>query len=321
MKIVVLDGYTLNPGDLSWDGLKSLGDCTIYDRTPPEEVVARAQDAQIVLTNKAVLDRDAIERLPNLQYIGVIATGYNIVDVDAASEREIPVTNVPTYGTHSVAQMVFALLLELTQRVGHHARTVREGRWSSSEDFCYWDHPLVELHGLTMGIVGFGRIGRAVSGIALGFGMKVLIYDIYIVRPEVADVEFVDLDTLFTQSDVVTLHCPLTPETDGLVDAERLAQMKPSAFLINTSRGAIVNERDLVDALEAGGIAGAGLDVLAAEPAEPDNPLLSAPNCFVTPHIAWATRAARARLMTAVVQNVSAFLRGSPQNVVNSFAM
>ncbi len=321
MKIVVLDGYTLNPGDLSWDGLKSLGDCTIYERTPPEKVVARAQDAQIVLTNKAVLDRAAIERLPNLQYIGVIATGYNIVDVDAASEREIPVTNVPTYGTHSVAQMVFALLLELTQRVGHHAHTVREGRWSSSEDFCYWDYRLVELHGLTMGIVGFGRIGRAVSRIALGFGMKVLIYDIYIVRPEVADVEFVDLDTLFTRSDVVTLHCPLTPETDGLVDAERLAQMKPSAFLINTSRGAVVNERDLVEALEAGGIAGAGLDVLAAEPAERDSPLLSAPNCLVTPHIAWATRAARARLMKAVVQNVSAFLRGSPQNVVNSFAI
>jgi len=321
MKIVVLDGYTLNPGDLSWDELKSLGDCTIYDRTPPEEVVARAQDAQIVLTNKAVLDRDAIGRLPNLQYIGVIATGYNIVDVDAASEREIPVTNVPIYGTHSVAQMVFALLLELTQRVGHHARTVREGRWSSSEDFCYWDYPLVELHGLTMGIVGFGRIGRAVSVIARGFGMKVLIYDVYVVRPEVADVEFVDLDTLFTRSDVVTLHCPLTPETEGLVDAERLAQMKPSAFLINTSRGAVVNERDLAEALEAGGIAGAGLDVLAVEPPDPGSPLLSAPNCLVTPHIAWATRSARARLMTAVVQNVRAFLGGSPQNVVNSFAI
>ncbi len=321
MKIVVLDGHTLNPGDLSWDELESLGDCAIYDRTPPQEVVARAQEAQAVLTNKAVLDRDAIERLSDLEYIGVLATGYNVVDVAAASERKIVVTNVPTYGTHSVAQMVFALLLELTQRVGHHARTVREGRWTSSPDFCYWDYPLVELHGLTIGIVGFGRIGRAVSEIALGFGMKVLVYDVFVLHPPVPNVEFVDLDTLFAQSDVVTLHCPLTPDTEGLIDAERLAQMKASAFLINTSRGAIVKERDVAEALEAGRIAGAGLDVLAVEPPRADSPLLTARNCLITPHIAWATRAARARLIKAAVDNLRAFLKGRPQNVVNRFAV
>ncbi len=321
MRIVVLDGHTLNPGDLDWDELESLGECEIYDRTAPDDVVNRARHAEIVLTNKTVLDASVIERLPELRYIGVMATGYNVVDIEAAAGKQIPVTNVPTYGTQSVAQMVFALLLELTQHVGHHAHTVREGKWAACEDFCYWDYPLVELAGLTIGLVGFGRIGRAVAAIARAFGMKVLVNDILVVRPEDADVEFVGLDALFAQSDVVSLHCPLTPETDGMVAAPRLGQMKRSAFLINTSRGPVVNDRDLADALNSGRIAGAGVDVLSVEPPGPDNPLLSARNCFITPHIAWATRAARVRLMRAVVDNLKAFLSGRPQNVVNTAIM
>lgn len=321
MKIVVLDGYTLNPGDLSWDELAALGECVVYDRTPQEEIVKRARDAEIVLTNKAVLDSRVIERLPNLKYVGVTATGYNVVDVEAAAQRMIPVTNVPTYGTRSVAQMVFALLLELTQHAGHHAQTVRDGKWTTSEDFCYWDYPLVELDGLTLGIVGFGRIGRTVGEIARSFGMRVLVNDVFLLPPDARGVEFVDLDTLFSDSDVVSLHCPLTPDTEALVDAERLAEMKESAFLINTSRGGIINEGDLADALNSGRIAGAGLDVLSVEPPGPDNPLLTARNCLITPHIAWATRAARIRLMNAAVDNVRAFLKGRPQNVVNAFSM
>jgi len=317
MKIVILDGYTLNPGDLSWDELLALGECDIYDRTPPELILARAQDAEITLTNKVVLDRAIIEALPRLKYVGLLSTGTNVVDLAAAAEKNIPVTNVPAYATPSVAQMVFALLLELTQRVGHHSRTVREGRWAASEDFCYWDYPLVELHGLTMGIVGFGSIGSAVARIAQGFGMKVVAYDVEAEKLTGSAVEFLDLDALFTVSDVVSLNCPLTPETEGLANAERLSRMKKTAFLINTSRGPVVNDHDLADALNSGGLAGAGLDVLSVEPPAPDNPLLKARNCLITPHIAWATRDARARLMRTVVQNLKAFLAGSPQNVVN----
>ena len=316
MRITVIDGHTLNPGDLSWDELEKLGELTVYDRTAPEQVVERGADADVVITNKLALSREIIEQLPRLKYIGVSATGYNIVDVEAARDRRIPVTNVPTYGTRSVAQMVFAHLLNLTQRVADHAQSVRDGRWTACEDFCYWDYPLLELSGLTMGIVGFGRIGRATGRIALAFGMQVLAYDPLEVTA--ADgVQMVDLDTLFRQSDVVTLHCPLTEEDDNLVNARRIAMMKETAFLINTSRGPLVDQDALAEALNSGRIAGAGLDVLSIEPPQLDHPLFTARNCFLTPHIAWATRAARQRLLGTTVQNVKAFLDGRPQNVVN----
>jgi len=316
VKIVVIDGHTLNPGDLSWSGLERLGKCVIYDRTAPHEIVPRLADAEIVLTNKAVLSRDQIFAVPKLRYIGVTATGFNIVDVAAARERGIPVCNVPAYGTRSVAQMTFALLLELTQRIGHHAQTVRDGRWSASPDFCYWDFPLIELDGLVMGIVGMGRIGRAVAELSKAFGMRVIASS-RSKRGTERDVEYVDLNRLFAQSDVVSLHCPLTPETKHLVNAERLARMKPNAFLLNTSRGPLVDESALATALNEARIAGAGLDVLSVEPPPVGNPLFQAKNCFITPHIAWATRAARARLMDTSVANIEAFLRGSAVNVVN----
>ena len=316
MNIVVLDGFTLNPGDLDWKELHSLGPCAIYDRTPPAEVLRRAAKAEILLTNKTDLTARTIRQLPQLKYIGVLATGTNVVDLAAARARGIPVANVPAYGTKSVAQMTFALLLELTQHTGHHARTVREGRWTRSEDFCYWDFPLLELDGLTLGIVGYGRIGRAVSDLGAAFGMKVLAY-----HPRActaaAGVRFVELDPLFAESDVVSLHCPLTPQTANLVNAQRLALMKPTAFLLNTSRGPLVDETALADALNSGRIAGAGLDVLSIEPPRADNPLLTARNCLITPHLAWGTRAARSRLLKIAVENVRAFLRGQPQNVVN----
>ena len=316
MNIIVVDGATLNPGDLSWEALGALGSYQVYPRSTPVEARERCRDAEAVITNKVVFDRATIAALPKLSYIGVTATGYNIVDVAAAAERGIVVTNVPTYGTASVAQMVFALLLELTQHVGHHAATVREGRWSTCDNFCYWDFPLVELAGLTMGIVGCGRIGQATARIADAFGMKVIGYDAFpfpggLIAP-------VALDELLAQSDVVSLHCPLTPETQGLINTARLSLMKPSAFLINTSRGPLVNERDLADALNAGRIAGAGLDVLSAEPPKPDNPLLTAKDCIITPHIAWATRSARRRLMQTSIDNLGAFLAGNPRNVVGS---
>jgi glycerate dehydrogenase len=317
MKIVILDGFTLNPGDLSWDGLKSLGDCEIYDRTSPDEVVKRAADAELVLTNKTVLTREQINRLPKLKYIGVLATGYNIVDVAAARERGVPVTNVPTYGTRSVAQMTFALLLELTQHVGHHAQTVNEGRWARSPDFCYWDYPLMELDGLTMGIVGFGRIGRTVADLAVAFGMKVLAHSRTIPQEKSQNIDFVDLARLFRTADVVSLHCPLTTETKHLVNAERLSSMKATAFLLNTSRGPLIDESALAKALNSDQIAGAAVDVLEAEPPRADNPLFTAKNSLITPHIAWATRSARARLMATAVANAKAFLEGKLQNVVN----
>jgi glycerate dehydrogenase len=316
MKLVVLDGHTLNPGDLSWEALKALGPCDIYPRTAPGELAARAGEADLVLTNKVVLDRGAIAALPRLRYIGVLATGYNVVDLAAARERGIVVTNVPEYSTRSVAQMVFALLLELCQHAGAHSEAVRAGRWTTSIDFSFWDYPLVELDGRTLGIVGLGRIGRAVAALGQAFGMRVLAYQH---RPKAAPAGVAttaSLDELFRQSDVVTLHCPLTAETKGLVNAERLSMMKRTAFLINTGRGPLVVEQDLADALNAGRIAGAGLDVLSQEPPPASNPLLAAKNCIITPHCAWATQAARGRLMTTVVENVRAFLAGAPQNVV-----
>jgi len=318
VKIVVLDGYTLNPGDLNWDGLDRLGECVVHARTPPDLTLARACGAPLVLTNKTVMDRAVLSRLPDLKYVGVLATGYNVVDVACARERGIPVTNIPEYGTASVTQMVFALLMELTHHAGLHSDSVRDGEWTRSIDFCYWKTPLVELHDLTMGIVGFGRIGRSVAQVATAFGMHVLAFDQYPQEQVPAGVRMADLDTLFATSDVVTLHCPLTPETKGLVNTARLARMKQTAFLVNTSRGPVVNEADLARALNEGCIAGAGLDVLEQEPPPAGNTLLKAKNCIITPHIAWATRAARARLMQTAVDNVAAFLAGRPQNVVNA---
>ncbi|HYV28763.1 MAG TPA: D-2-hydroxyacid dehydrogenase [Candidatus Eisenbacteria bacterium] len=317
MKIVVLDAYTLNPGDLSWDELKSMGGCDIHDRTPAVDVVKRAADAEVVLTNKTVLSREQIFALPKLRYIGVLATGYNIVDAAAARERGIPVCNVPNYGTRSVAQHALALLLELALHVGHHAQTVHDGKWAKCPDYCYWDFPLVELDGLTMGVVGFGRIGQATAQLAQAFGMKVVAYTRTPPKNPPANVRFVDVETLFRQSDVISLHCPLTPETQKLVNAERLAWMKPSAFLINTSRGPLIDEPALAEALNAGRLAGAGLDVLSTEPPPAGNPLFTAKNCLITPHNAWASRAARSRLMKIAMENLRAFLAGKPQNVVN----
>ena len=316
-KTVVLDGYTLNPGDLSWEPLTDLGRCEIYERTAPHEMLSRAAGAGAVLTNKVPLDREAIGQLPDLRYIGIIATGTNTVDLAAARERGIVVTNVPAYSTPSVAQMTFALLLELTQRVGHHAGSVRAGNWVKSKDFAYWDFPLVELAGLKMGLLGFGAIARNVTQAAQAFGMSVLTHRHSDRPPELPGVAAVTLETLFRESDVLSVHCPLTPETRGLVNAERLAWMKPSAYVLNTSRGPIVNEPDLADALNMGRIAGAGLDVLSTEPPLADNPLLTAKNCFITPHIAWATRASRGRSLAMVVANLRAFLDGKPQNVVS----
>lgn len=316
MNICVLDGFTLNPGDLSWDKLRQLGPCEIHDRTPAAEIIARAAKAEIVLTNKALLARETLAALPKLKYIGVLATGTNVVDLVAARERNIPVTNIPAYGARSVAQATIALLLELTNRAGHHAQRVRDGAWSRATDWCFWDSPLVELDGLTLGIVGYGRIGAAVAEIAHALGMNIIAYSPS-QKTAPLFVKFVDLETLFRASDVVSLHCPLTPLTQKLVNAERLALMKPTAFLLNTSRGPLVDETALAAALNSGRLAGAGLDVLSVEPPPASNPLLQAKSCLITPHNAWGTRAARSRLMNIAVENVRAFLNGKPQNVVN----
>ncbi len=317
MKIVVLDGYTLNPGDLNWDELRSLGACDVFDRSVPEEVSGRAADAEILLTNKVVLSATLIGSLPTLKYIGILATGTNVVDMVAARVRGILVTNVPAYGTRSVAQATFALLLELTNHVGHHAKSVRAGDWSKNPDWCYWNKPLLELEALTIGIVGFGRIGQTMATLAGAFGMNVLIHSRSVRPAEFPAVNFVSLDELFRRSDVVSLHCPLTTETKHLVNEARLAMMKSSALLLNTSRGLLLDEAALAAALNSGRITGAGLDVLSVEPPPPDHPLLAARNCIITPHNAWATRAARERLLRIAVENIRAFLAGHPQNVVN----
>ncbi len=313
MKIVVLDGFTNNPGDISWAPIEAVGGLVVHDRSAPDEIVSRAAGADVLLTNKAVVGRGAIESLPDLKYIGVLATGYNCVDTAAARERGIPVCNVPEYSTPNVVQATFALLLELTNHVGHHAQTVRAGRWSACPDFCYWDGDLVELAGLTLGIVGYGRIGQGVAAVGRAFGMKILAHR----RTPGDDPECVDLETLLRTSDVVSLHCPLTPDTKELIDARRIGLMKPSAFLLNTSRGALVNEADLAAALNAGRLAGAGLDVLTVEPPPASNPLLAAKNCIITPHVAWATRNARRRLLEITAGNLRAFAAGTPRNVVN----
>ena len=315
MNIVILDAYTANPGDLSWDALAGLGSLAVHDRTDDADIVARARDARIVLTNKTVLSRDVIAALPGLECICVLATGHNVVDIAAARDHGVTVCNVPEYSTPNVAQAVFALILELTNRTGHHDRTVHEGRWAACEDFCYWDGDLVELAGLTLGIVGYGRIGQAVACVGRAFDMRILAHR----RAATGTIEggaYADLDRVFAESDIVSLHCPLTPDTKELVNAARLATMRRTAFLINTARGGLVNEGDLAAALDAGTIAGAGLDVLTVEPPAASNPLLKAKNCVITPHIAWATRNARRRLIAATVGNVRAFLGGAPRNVV-----
>lgn len=317
MKLCVLDGYCLNPGDLSWDELRAVCEVEVHERTPPELVVPRSEGSALLFTNKTPVRCEAMEQLPELRYIGVLATGYNIVDVEAARERGICVTNIPTYGTMSVAQHAIALLLELCVHAGEHSRHARGGGWAASADWCYWNDPLVELAGKTIGIVGFGRIGRATARIADALGMRVLAHDTNQDNPpDYPGFAWATLDELLAQADFVSLHCPLTSENLHMIDAPRLSGMKPGAFLINTSRGPLIKDGDLADALNAGQIAGAALDVLSVEPPAGDNPLFTARNCIITPHIAWATREARARLMRIAVDNVRAFLAGEPQNRV-----
>lgn len=317
-KIVILDGYTINPGDNPWSPLETLGDCTIYDRTPPELKLERARDAEIILLSKVKLDADALKALPKLKYISLLATGYNNVDVAAAGKLGIPVSNVPAYSTESVAQTTFALLLELAVNVAVHDAAVKAGEWIRCPDHAFCKTPIIELDGLTIGIVGYGVIGKAVARIAVAFGMRVIAYAPRI--PQDAGpvpVSFVPLEELFATADVVTLNCPQTPENTGFVNSILLGRMKQGAFLINVARGGLVNEGDLADALRSGRIAGAGLDVVAHEPMLEDNPLLSAPNCIFTPHIAWASLAARQRLVGIVAANVASYLGGSPINMVN----
>jgi glycerate dehydrogenase len=315
MKIVVLDGYTLNPGDLDWSPLEQLGSCDIYERTPKDKIVERAKGAPILLTNKTPLDEQVIGQLTDLKYIGVLATGFNIVDVSAATAKGIPVTNVPEYGTMSVAQMVFAHILNITQQVALHSAGVRSLKWSEQEDFCYWETPLIELYEKRLGIIGFGRIGKAVARIARAFGMHLLIHDPH--AGDIPEKEKVELDHLFSHSDVISLHAPLTEQTKQMIDKDALDQMKKSAILINCSRGQLVDEAALYHALKQEQIAAAGVDVLSLEPPGKDNLLLKAQNCYITPHIAWATIEARKRLLDTVVENIEAFLRQQPQNVVN----
>jgi len=316
VKIVILDAYTVNPGDLTWHPLEEMADLVIYDRTQPEQVVERCKGAEIVLTNKVILDAEVLNHLPHLTYIGVLATGYNVVDLEVASRQSITVTNIPAYSTNSVAQMVWAHILNITNRVGHYAEENKNGRWTRSKDFCYYDYTHSELAGKTIGIVGLGNTGMATARIAQAFGMNVIAYTSKDKLPE--EMKKVTLDELFKSSDIVSLHCPLTNETKELVNKERLDMMKPSAILINTSRGPVVNETDVAAALNEGKIAAFGADVVSVEPAKKGNPLLSAKNCFLTPHIAWATKEARQRLIDICIANIKAFLDDKPQNVVNS---
>lgn len=316
MKIVELDGYAANPGDLSWEPLKQLGELTLYDRTPPELVVERATEADAILINKISIDEKILAQLPRLRYIGVLATGYNAVDVEAASRRGVVVTNIPAYSTDSVAQMVFAHILNITNRTAHYARQAREGRWSSNPDFCYWDTPLIELSGKTLGIVGFGNIGKSVAAIARQFGMDVFAFTSKNSSDLPEGVQKTTLEGLFATSDILSLHCPLTPQTKHLINAEALARMKQGSILINTGRGPLVDEQAVADALASGHLLAYGADVMADEPPKADNPLFQQPNAFITPHIAWATFEARQRLMDICVANLRAFIEGKPQNDV-----
>ncbi|WP_276962267.1 D-2-hydroxyacid dehydrogenase [Bacteroides graminisolvens] len=316
MKIVVLDGYGLNPGDLSWDAVSQLGELTVYNRTSSEEVIERSAGAEAILTNKTVITAEIMEALPDLKYIGVLATGYNVVNIDAAREKGIVVTNIPAYSTPSVAQMVFAHILNIAQQVQHHSEEVRKGRWTNNADFCFWDTPLIELREKKIGLVGLGHTGFNTARIAIGFGMQVTAYTSKSSLQLPPEIKKRTLDELFSECDIVSLHCPLTDETKELVNAERLRLMKPTAILINTGRGPLVNEQDLADALNAGKLYAAGLDVLSSEPPKADNPLLTARNCYITPHIAWASLEARTRLMDILVENIKAFQAGKPVNNV-----
>ena len=316
-QIVVLDGFTENPGDLSWEGFAALGELTVYERTAAADIVPRIGDAEIVYTNKTPITAETLAACPNLRYIGLLATGYNVVDVAAAKARGVAVTNIPTYGTAAVAQFAIAMLLEICHHVAHHSDAVHAGRWTANPDWCFWDYPLIELDGKTMGIIGFGRIGQATGRIARALGMRVLAYDS---RPSDAGraiAEYVPLDELLANSDVISLHCPLFPETEGIVNKANIARMKDGVILLNNSRGPLVVEQDLSDALNSGKVYAAGLDVVSTEPIRPDNPLLKAKNCFITPHISWAPRESRQRLMDIAVENLRAFLAGAPVNVVN----
>lgn len=318
MKIVVLDGYTLNPGDLSWERLEQLGELTVYDRTPADQVAGRIGDAEIVYVNKTPITRETLDKCTNIKWIGVLATGYNIVDVAAAKEKGIPVTNIPTYGTDSVSQFVIAMLLEICHHVGAHSDATHRGDWSNSPDWCFWNYPLIELAGKTMGVIGFGRIGQRTAQIAQAMGMEVLAYDSYVNKSlETEHCKYADLDTLLKTSDVIALHCPLFPETQGIINQNTIAKMKDGVIILNNSRGPLVVEQDLADALNSGKVYAAGLDVVSTEPIKPDNVLLKAKNCIITPHISWAPKEARLRLMNIAVDNLESYLNGKPTCVVN----
>ena len=317
MKIVILDGYTENPGDLTWKDMQELGELKVYDRTSPEQVVERIGDAEVVYTNKTPITRDTINSCPNLRFISVLATGYNIVDLAAAKKRGIPVTNSPTYGTAAVGQFAIAMLLEICHHVAHHSEAVHAGRWASCADWCFWDYPLIELADKTIGIIGFGRIGQTTGRIAKAMGMKVIAYDAHENDFGREIGEYVSLDTLLNSSDVIALHCPLFPETEGLINQESIAKMKDGVIILNNSRGPLIVERDLCDALNSGKVYAAGVDVVSTEPIRPDNPLLKAKNCIITPHISWAPKESRQRIMNAAFENLKAYLSGNPINVVN----
>ena len=320
MKIVVLDGYTENPGDLSWDELGKLGELTVYDRTSltdEDEAIARIGDAEVVFTNKTPITKKVIDACPNMKMISMLATGYNVVDYVYAKEKGIPVTNVPTYGTASVSQFSIALLLEICHHIGHHDASVHAGNWANCVDWCYWDYPLIELEGKTIGIIGFGRIGQAEGRIAKALGMNVVAYDLYPNDSGRAIAEYVDLDTLYARADVISLHCNLTPENTGMINKDSIAKMKDGVILINNARGQLIHEQDVADALNSGKMGAAGLDVVYTEPIRADNPLLKAKNCIITPHISWAPKESRQRIMDTAVENVKAYLAGAPINVVN----
>ena len=318
MKIVILDGYTLNPGDLTWEGFEKLGELEIYDRTSVDKISERVKDAEIIITNKTPLTKETFKQNPKIKYVGVLATGYNVVDVEAAKDLGIVVTNIPTYGTTAVAQMATALLLEMCHHVWAHSEDVRSGGWTNNIDWCFWNYPLIELAGKNVGIIGFGRIGQNFAKIAQALGMNVLAYDDYQNKElESETMRYVSLDELLTQSDVISLHCPLFESTQGIINKENIAKMKDGVMIINTSRGPLIVEEDLADALNSGKVAGAALDVLSVEPPTMDNPLMSAKNCIITPHIAWAPKESRERLMNIAVENLEKFLLEQPQNVVN----
>lgn len=320
MKIVILDGYTENPGDLSWEGFERLGDLTVYDRTPladPQETIKRIGDAQAVITNKTPLSKEVLDACPSIRYIGVLATGYNVVDVSTAKEKGIVVCNIPTYGTAAVGQFAIALLLEICHHIGHHSDAVFSGRWENNVDWCFWDYPLIELSGKVMGIIGFGRIGQSTGQIAKALGMKVIAYDEHENDYGREIAEYVSLEQLLAQSDVISLHCPLFPSTEGIINKNSIAKMKDGVIILNNSRGQLIVEQDLVDALNSGKVYAAGLDVVSSEPIKADNPLLGAKNCIITPHISWAPKESRQRLMDIAVNNLESFISGRPVNVVN----